>query len=137
MRKLDRLIFQFRIRFDPAAIPCGLAERLEEKLRQWFIREGFDYGFGALGGSAVVYGEVGRRGADATLTDRNHLADWLKQQRLRCKVALGDLERESESNITREVTELVFHLDNLTDEEWREGEEYRSRIEERFRQKPK
>lgn len=137
MRKPDRLIFQFRIRFDPAAVPCGLADRLREKLRRWFIREGFDYGFGALGGSAVVYGEVGRHGADATLTDRNHLAEWLKRQRLRCEVALGDLERVSESNITREVTEVVFHLDNLTDEDWRKGEDYRSRIENRIRHKPK
>ena len=80
MREPDRLIFQFRILFDPAAIPSGLAERLQEKLRQWFDREGLDYGFGALGSSAVVYGEVGRRGAVATLLKGASYAEqWLPQ----------------------------------------------------------
>src|SRR5690348_10622379 len=77
----DPLIFQFRIRFDPSASPLAAKELFQEEMRAWFIQYGFDYGFGALGGCTLIYGDVGRNGADVTLDDRAELAEWLKRQR--------------------------------------------------------
>ena len=70
---------------------------------------------GQHGGMANTYGVVHRKRWGVKEKDRVAFAEWIKAQRVRCTVRLGELEEETEStDLVREITEWIFEVDNLT-----------------------
>lgn len=114
----DKLAIQFRIRFQPHENPPGRVQLFTDALRdQAILGSGLACYFGGLGGGACAYGVIWSEAKPITLADRDHIAAWIRQQPIACRVELGSLEPIDGTDITREVDEYVFSVDNLTDDD--------------------
>ena len=63
------------------------------------------------------------------MADRDIIQNWIKKQRVCCRVMLGDLESLDSYDFKRELTECVFDVDNLTDADRQEARKYQVEIE--------
>jgi hypothetical protein len=137
---VEGLGFQFSIEFDPFGIPRGFKSRFEQALREEAVSsKGLECFLGALGGDRFTYGAVWRPGSHITLADRQAFEEWLRARPLTCKIALGDPEPMELSDITREITERVFELDNLSAADRQSASEWRNWVLARLsngREKP-
>lgn len=113
--------FLYRIVIEPAANPQGTCDWVREELRSWISERGLGYGMGALGGSRVLYGDIGFR-PPATETDRQALAAWLLERHMSATVQLGPLQ-EGKVSLLDPITVIVFDVDTLTEAERAEAAE--------------
>jgi hypothetical protein len=68
---------------------------------------------GLHGGMTNTYGVVHRKRWGVKEEDRIAVADWIKIQRIRATVRLGELEEDNDSTeFGRDITEWVFEVDN-------------------------
>ncbi len=66
---------------------------------------------------ANTYGVVHRKRWGVKEADRIAFADWIKSQRIRATARLGELEKDTATtDLVRTITEWVFPVDNLTEE---------------------
>jgi hypothetical protein len=123
-------VFRYSIRLVDRANPPGAIDRLGEELRAFFVARGWDYGMGALGGSATCYGDVGGPRRAATEGDRHELAQWLRQHRISATGQVGELEPPPASAMDP-VTGLEFAVDNLTEQDRLAAAAYHEELRQR------
>lgn len=129
----SNVIFLYDVEFVPFKNPPGTKERFEENLKeQAFRANGLDFLMSGLGGMVHTRGIVFRRTEALTMQDRQKVEDWLRTRPMRCTVRLSDLEQESDStDYFRAITERVFEVDNLTEEDRRQAAAYEAQIKSR------
>lgn len=132
----DRL-FLYHFELDPRRNPPHTIERFSEALRAYFEARGLEYGMSGLGGAVHCRGCVFGTGRELTEDDRRALGDWARGQRVRCTARLGALEEDHDDlPLFREVTEWVFEIDNLLDEDRAEAEAWQEEIRRPRRESP-
>lgn len=91
--------------------------------------------WGNQGGMATVYGLLYREDetTNITIADRERIADWIRSQRIDCTATFGDPEPEDSYDMMRDLTELVFEVRNLTEEDRDQGRKYIESIQERMK----
>jgi hypothetical protein len=115
---VGELLFLYDFEFVPYQNPPHTKDRFSEDLRAFFEGHRLDYGMSALGGMVHCRGYVCGKGRPVTEEDRQALAAWARRQRVCCTARLGALELDREGiDLFRSVTEWVFAIDNLTDED--------------------
>lgn len=115
---MGEVLFLYDFEFVPYQNPPHTKDRFAEELRAFFEARGMDYGMSALGGMVHCRGHVHGKGRPATEDDRQALALWASRQRVCCTARLGALEQDREGiEFFRPITEWVFTIDNLTDED--------------------
>jgi hypothetical protein len=73
---------------------------------------------GALGGMLHTYGAVWRESGEVSASDREAMANFLRHRPIRATARLGDLEVKNDAtDFVRDITEWVFDVDGLTDED--------------------
>ena len=84
---------------------------------------------------ATVYGVIYREdeAANITVADRERIASWIRKQRIDCTATFGDPESIDSYDMMRDLTELVFEVRNLTDEDRDQGRKYRESLLDRFK----
>jgi hypothetical protein len=116
--QVGEMLFLYDFEFVPYQNPPHTKDRFAEDLRAYFTSNGLNYGMSALGGMVHCRGDVRGKSRPATEEDRQALAAWASRQRVRCTARLGVLELNREDiEFFRPVTEWVFAIDNLTDED--------------------
>jgi hypothetical protein len=123
--------FRLDIQLTPEQNPHGTSDRLREELRSWIVAHGLGYLLGALGGGAHIYGQIGPN-PNATQADRDSLAEWLRHQRMSATVRLSSVATFSaESDLLAPITDLVFSVDNLSEEERTRAREFHTVLRKR------
>ena len=123
------LVFQYRIEFVPMSNPPERKDVFQEHLRILIESHSFDYYMGALGGSIVTYGYIGRFDANATQSDRELLIDWLRKQPVECVAMIGELEINSDGmDLMKSSFETCIKIDNLTDLDRSQADAYHTKI---------
>lgn len=107
--------FYYRIVIEPAWNPPGTYDRVHEELRAWVTERGFGNGMGALGGSRVLYCEIGSK-PRAIEDDRQALAAWVRECHMSATVQIGPLHT-GEIGLLDPVTDIDFDVNALTAEE--------------------
>lgn len=131
-------LFLYHVEFPPFANPANTKSRFEADLMTFLKARRLRVLMGQQGGMANTYGVVHRKRWGVKEEDRIAFANWIKVQRVRCKARLGELEEDTESTeLTREITEWVFEVDNLTKEDRKAVAAYKSRITKLGRSKTK
>lgn len=111
-------MFLYDVEFVPGWNPPDTRDRFAQALRSYFESREFDAGMSALGGIVRCQGDVRRRGRPVTEYDRRALAEWIKSQPVKCIARLGKLEEDDEElQFFREITEWVFEVGPLTDDD--------------------
>lgn len=124
-------LFLYDVEFPRYQNPPGTKGRFDRDLGAYFVSRGLDYGMSSLGGDVRTRGDVRRKRRPVTDTDRRELADWIRTRRVRCVARLGAVERMTDSTeFFRDITEWVFEVDNLTDEDRRRAAEYEVELKE-------
>ena len=119
-----RPIFQFlyHVEFPPFANPPTTKSRFEADLRAFLMARRLRCLAGPFGGMANAYGVVYRKRWGVKEADRQAVSEWIKSQRIRATVRVGELEEYTEStDLVRDITEWVFEVDNLTKKDRREA----------------
>jgi hypothetical protein len=133
---VGELLFLYDFEFVPYQNPPHTKDRFSEDLRAFFGARGLDYGMSALGGMVHCRDDVRGKGRPVTDDDRQALAAWASRQRVRCTARLGALEQDREDlQLFRPVTEWVFAIDNLTDEDRAEAAAWHERTRQWVRGK--
>jgi hypothetical protein len=126
-----RTLFLYDIEFD-SDNPPHRKDEFEESFRGFFRSAGLRFLMGALGGRLHTYGAIWREAADVSQTDREAVASFVRLQPIRATARLGDLEKETEAtDFLRDITEWVFDVDGLSDEDRFRAAEWDSRIQGR------
>ncbi len=111
-------LFLYHVEFPSFANPPGTKSRFEADLMVFLKSRRLRCLMGQQGGMANTYGVVHRKRWGVKEADRLALAEWIKAQRIRATVRLGELEEDTESTeLDRDITEWVLQVDNLTKEE--------------------
>jgi len=93
---------------------------------------------GQQGGMANTYGVVHRKRWGVKEADRIALTEWIKVQRILATARLGNLEEDTgKTELVRDITELVFEVDNLTKEDRKAAAAYKKEIEKFTRHQAK
>jgi hypothetical protein len=122
-------VFLYDVEFEPYENPPGTCDRFGEDLRHYFASRNLTFGMSALGGTRHCRGSV--FGEKDTLLDshRQELADWIRCQRVKCVVRLGAIEENTDATKHfREITEWVFNVDTLTDDDRIQAKAYHDEI---------
>jgi hypothetical protein len=128
-------LFLYHVEFPPFANPPSTKSRFEEDLKTFLKARHLRFLMGQQGGMANTYGVVHRKRWGVKEADRMALTEWIKVQRIRCTARLGDLEEDTEdTELVREITELVFEVDNLTKEDRKAATAYKRETEKFTRQ---
>lgn len=115
---MGKRLFLYHFELDHWENPPRTIGQFAEALGAYFRGRGLDYGMSALGGMFHCRGCVFGREDGATEADRRELAEWARRQRLRCTARLGALEEDHDDlPLFREITEWIFRIDNLTEED--------------------
>jgi uncharacterized protein YggL (DUF469 family) len=116
---MDNIVFLFDFEFIPYTNPPDAMDRFTRGLKAFLVARGVDYAISGLGGMVHCRGVVGgEKGRPVTKDDREAVACWAQNQRVQCTARLGALEEDrEETQYFRDVTEWVFNIDNLTDED--------------------
>ena len=118
-------LFLYDVEFPPYQNPPGTKDRCDTDLGAYFVSRGLDYGMSALGGNVRTRGDVRRRRRPVKDADRHALGAWIQTRPVRCIARLGAVERLTGSTeFFRDITEWVFEVDNLTDDDRRRAAEY-------------
>ena len=126
---MDELLVLYDFEFVPYQNPPNTKDRFEEDLRAFIQSLGLAFGLSALGGMTHCRGEVRGQGRSVTEEDRQALASWAGRQRVRCTARLGRLEEDHGGiQFLQPITEWVFAIDNLTDEDRAEAAAWHERI---------
>lgn len=121
-------LFLYHIEFPSFANPPGTKSRFEADLMTFLKSRRLRCLMGQQGGMSNTYGVVHRKRWGVKEADRIALAEWIKTQRIRATVRLGELEEDTQSTVlVRDITEWVFKVDNLTKEERKAVAEYKER----------
>ena len=90
--------------------------------------------WGTAGGMATIYGAMYREIGDGNITndDREQIADWIRTQRIDCTATFGKPESIDTYDLKRELTDMIFEVRNLTDEDRSKGRSYRDSLHERM-----
>ena len=112
------VLFLYFFEFVPFENPPQTMDRFSEDLKAYFDANRLGYMMSALGGMVACRGIVFGKGRPVADEDQKRLAEWAGRQHVRCTGRLGALELEREDiEYFRPVTEWVFAIDNLTDED--------------------
>jgi uncharacterized protein YggL (DUF469 family) len=115
---METILFLYDVEFVPGWNPPRTRDRFAAVLRSYFESQGLDAGMSALGADVRCQGDVRRNDGPVTEEDRQALAEWIRTQPVKCIVRLGQLETELEdTQYFREITEWVFEVGDLTDED--------------------
>lgn len=126
---MGEVLFLYDFEFVPYQNPPHTMDRFAEDLRAYFVARNLDYGMSAMGGTVHCHGEVRGKDRPVSEEDRRTLAAWASGQRVRCTARLGALEQDRGGiEFFRPVTEWVFAIDNLTDEDRAEAAAWHERI---------
>lgn len=125
-------IFLYDVEFNPEANPPDRKAEFEESLKGFFRSAGLRFLMGALGGMRHTYGAVWREAGEVSQRDREAVAGFLRRQPIRATARLGDLEETTEAtDFLRDLTEWVFDVDGLSDEDTVRAAEWRDRLHKR------
>ena len=128
---MSEVIFLYDFEYVPYTNPSGSQARFEEGLKAFFAAHDMGWRMSALGGMTHTMGYVGYKGRPATEADRRALGDWAATQRIRCTARIGALEEVTDrTDFSRDVTEWVFPVDNLTPDDRAEAAAYEDSIRE-------
>ncbi|MDB5337262.1 MAG: hypothetical protein JWN70_2881 [Planctomycetaceae bacterium] len=128
-------LFLYRVKFSPSANPPATISRFEADLKLFLKARHLRSIIGSQGGCTYSYGVVYRKRWGVKEADRVALAEWIKVQRIRGTAMLGDLEEDTEeTELVREITEWVFKVDNLTQENRQAAAAYQREIKKWTRQ---
>ena len=133
---MTQLTIQFRIRYVSNVNPPDRKEEFSDGLYH-FIKDELKlkYIWGSHGGMATDYGILYREEGETNITiaDRALIADWIRKQRIDCTATFGDPEPIDSYDMSRDLTELVFEVRNLTDDDHKQAREYRESIQARIK----
>ncbi|MFG0295548.1 MAG: hypothetical protein ACF8PG_06540, partial [Maioricimonas sp. JB045] len=133
---MTQLAVQFLIRYAGDANHPDRMREFSDGLHRYITGDvGLACLWGGQGGMATVYGVLYHEDetTNITIADREQIAGWIREQRIDCTVSFGDPEPIDSYDMMRDLTELVFDVRNLTDEDRDQGREYRESLLERFK----
>ena len=133
---MPQLAIQFLIRYAKNVNPPNRMRDLSDGLRRYITDEAkLECLWGGQGGMATVYGVIYRKdeAANITVADRETIANWIRKQQIDCTATFGDPDPMDAYDMMRDFSELVFEVQNLTDEDRRQGREYRQSLLNRFK----
>ena len=135
-KRMSQLAVQFLIRYAGDVNPPNRMREFSDGLHQYITAEaGLACLWGGQGGMATVYGVIYREDetTDISIADREQIVGWIREQRIDCTATFGDPEPIDSYDMMRDLTELVFDVHNLTDEDRDQGREYRESLLDRFK----
>ncbi len=128
--------FVYDIELSSEQNPPGTMDRLREELRTFFVAHNMKYGMGALGGSRHCYGTVQATEREIAENARQAISDWVKTQRISGIARFGSA-KDTEPKLLAPITDMVFAMDNLTEEDRCEAARYHTDIRKRIESQSK
>ena len=128
--------FLFDIVFDTNENPPRTCDRFSESLKVFLASHQFDIRLSGMGGMGRCRGYAYPMNGDVALDGIHQaLENWIRAQRAKCTARFGNWEEHHDQvEYFREVTERVFEVDNLMDEDRAEAAAWHEKVRQRMLQ---